>query len=425
MTGLVLGVLLATVDLGGLFSSGGAWSTTADDFAVEHAADGFVFASQKRDIVNCLRRGAATWLGHEVWETRVYFAPPGGAVRVELSLYNSGDRRAEDACGKTDVERLVAEIDAAFGAGGKPPKRERTKLKSGGSQLRTSWDRGEPAVELVWGVGDDQGEDVRFVRVTLKPHAEGRPRAIAKPLSGQAAAAKVKANVKRNAEGDVWIDGVPMVDQGRKGYCAAAVSERVLRYYGHAVDEHEVAQQAGSEAEGGTRTSDMIETVKTLGSKYRLGFNQLVSMSGTIGDLDKEIEQYNKAAKALKEEELSLQMFRRGNMIMVGDFYEAMKPKVLKRMRIKDARYKKFLLGVKTQVDKGVPLCWGVTLGIYPEPGVNIQSRGGHMRLVIGYNAKTHEVLYTDTWGAGHELKRMPEDWAFAITHNLFFLRPL
>jgi hypothetical protein len=47
------------------------------------------------------------------------------------------------------------------------------------------------------------------------------------------------------------------------------------------------------------------------------------------------------------------------------------------------------------------------------------------MRLIIGYNQKKKEILYSDTWGAGHELKRMPEDWAFTITHDAFFLRPL
>ena len=53
------------------------------------------------------------------------------------------------------------------------------------------------------------------------------------------------------------------------------------------------------------------------------------------------------------------------------------------------------------------------------------QTFGGHMRLIIGYNAKTKEILYSDSWGAGHELKRMPEDWAFAITHDAFYLKPL
>ena len=85
---------------------------------------------------------------------------------------------------------------------------------------------------------------------------------------------------------------------------------------------------------------------------------------------------------------------------------------------------KKFSAGVRQQVNAGIPVFWGVTLGIYPERGVNPQSTGGHMRLIIGYNDKKKEILYTDTWGEGHELKRMPEDWAFAITHDAFFLKP-
>ena len=110
-----------------------------------------------------------------------------------------------------------------------------------------------------------------------------------------------------------------------------------------------------------------------------------------------------------------------------------MKPKVVKKMRMKDFRYKKFMTGVKTQVDQGIPVFWGVTLGMFPEPGLP-QAAGGHMRLIIGYverkdqktkKTEIKEILYTDSWGAGHELKRMPADWAFAITHDAFFLKPL
>jgi len=141
-------------------------------------------------------------------------------------------------------------------------------------------------------------------------------------------------------------------------------------------------------------------------------------------DIEKDIEQYNKAAKSEGEKEISMSMFMHGNVLQIGEMNAAMKPKVVKKMRTKDSRYKKFLAGVKTQVDQGIPVFWGVTLGMFPEPGLP-QASGGHMRLIIGYNVKTHEILYTDTWGAGHELKRMPEDWAFAITHDAFFLKPL
>ena len=215
-----------------------------------------------------------------------------------------------------------------------------------------------------------------------------------------------------------------MVDQGGKGYCAVATAERVMRYYGNTVDEHELAQMAKSTASEGTSLSAMIETVRLVGSKHRLGYSEIVRMVSSADDVMKEIEAYNKAAKSEKAEPISLEDFRRDNMVDVGAMRAAMKPKVLKKMRVKDGRYRKFVSEVKSQIDGGVPVFWGVTLGIFPEPGLP-QASGGHIRLIIGYNAARKEILYTDSWGAGHELKRMPEDWAFAITHSAFYLKPL
>ena len=47
------------------------------------------------------------------------------------------------------------------------------------------------------------------------------------------------------------------------------------------------------------------------------------------------------------------------------------------------------------------------------------------MRLIVGYNAKTEEILYSDSWGAGHELKRMKADDAWTITTGLMTVEPL
>ena len=75
----------------------------------------------------------------------------------------------------------------------------------------------------------------------------------------------------------------------------------------------------------------------------------------------------------------------------------------------------------------GIPLFWSCIVGLYPEvPDVNAGGQAfGHMRLIIGYNDKKKEILYTDTWGAGHELKRMPAEWAWTISHCLMYLKPL
>ena len=49
---------------------------------------------------------------------------------------------------------------------------------------------------------------------------------------------------------------------------------------------------------------------------------------------------------------------------------------------------------------------------------------GGHMRIVIGYNQKTDEVIYTDSWGPGHEFKRMSTANAYTATMHLITLKP-
>jgi hypothetical protein len=62
-------------------------------------------------------------------------------------------------------------------------------------------------------------------------------------------------------------------------------------------------------------------------------------------------------------------------------------------------------------------------LGIYPEKGIP-QMAGGHLRLIIGYNDETDEIIYTDSWGAGHEQKRMKTPTAYGSTTSLRMIRP-
>ena len=62
-------------------------------------------------------------------------------------------------------------------------------------------------------------------------------------------------------------------------------------------------------------------------------------------------------------------------------------------------------------------------LGKVPETGIP-QDAGGHMRLIIGYNSKSEEILYSDSWGAGHELKRMAAADAWTITTGTMSIEP-
>ena len=112
-------------------------------------------------------------------------------------------------------------------------------------------------------------------------------------------------------------------------------------------------------------------------------------------------------------------------IIDVESIYRAMDTEVLKEAKTKDsANVTRFQRNVQSNIDEGTPLLWSVQLGKFPERGIP-QRGGGHMRLIIGYNTKTNEVIFTDSWGAGHEVKRMPMINAFVITTGLTVMEPV
>ena len=409
------------------------WEQSAEDFTVEHGQSAFRFSeSRRRDVVVCRHAGAVTFFGTPVMETRVYFKNR-AIAKVELSLYNKGDATTRNAVmSEKDLEALLDAVSRNLtGENGKMPQTERLRVKNDrtkmGHRFVRKWPKRSPAAELVWGIsGDGKSALVEYARLTLGGDTTEN-RNGTKPTKATGAAG-FAANVKHNDEGDVYVANVPMVDQGDKGYCSAAAAERVLRYFGQNVDEHEIAQLAGTSAEGGTSTKAMISAVETIGKKCKLGKREIVSKLGSWEDGAKRLKAYNAAAKRMKKPELRLDDYIsvQGNsrMFNIGAMERAMEPKVLKAMSMKDkSGYGKFIKGIREQTARGVPLFWSVRLGVYPEPGIP-QQFGGHMRLIIGYNEEKGEIIYTDTWGAGHERKHMPDDWAWTITHNLFYLNP-
>jgi hypothetical protein len=297
------------------------------------------------------------------------------------------------------------------------------------------WDKIFPAAELSWAWRESRDGGKReikpeYVRLNLigAEDASAARKEMATSRQTAKGARKIKENVQKNANGDVFISNVPMVNQGQKGYCAAATSERVLRYYGIEMDEHEIAQLAGTSATGGTESGAMVEAVTRVGNKVGLRREDIVrsASGGTWEESDtyKTLQLYNKAAQSAKEAQIDWHNYKSGSMINAGAIMAAMNPKILKTAKQKlSGQQKRFHDEIHKQVNAGVPIFWSVMVGLYPEPEIP-QASGGHMRLIIGYNDKTKEVLYTDSWGPGHELKRMPEDWAWTITTSCMFLKP-
>jgi hypothetical protein len=112
-------------------------------------------------------------------------------------------------------------------------------------------------------------------------------------------------------------------------------------------------------------------------------------------------------------------------MIDVGAVYRAMKGDLLKEVRTKNkSDMARFQRQIESHIDTGIPLLWTVMLGLTSEPGIP-QTAGGHMRLIIGYNKQKEEVLFSDSWGAGHELKRLPLADAWTMTTGAMSIEPL
>ncbi len=432
----------AAFDALGYFRDPAAWSKAPDAFLIENRPYGFRFLDAERTTAASTERGKIVFGRFAVYETRVFWKDS-AIRRVEVSIYNKGD--AEGFVTKEAFESTVRDLSEFiardFGApehapDAKPAPRKVVK--------RLLWKGRSPLLQLEWAYVEPHTDRETGFRVAYAPEYI---RVVVVPKTGQAVAdnasltgrsmlvkakslRQLRENIVRNSKGDVVIENVPMVDQGQKGYCAAASAERILRYFGLDVDQHQVAQLAETSARGGTSIEGIVEAVTAIGKSYSLDQKNLIASdagktfqeSQTFRDL----KDYNAAAKRAKKPQVDWQDYTFGHTVDVSAIWKALDPEVLLESRLRrNQDFTKFLGYVKTHVDAGVPLFWSCLVGLYPEvPDIGANGVFGHMRLVIGYNARTHEILYSDSWGPNHALKRMPEKQAWAMTKGLLVLKP-
>lgn len=191
-------------------------------------------------------------------------------------------------------------------------------------------------------------------------------------------------NVKTNPDGSVYIRGIPMVDQGAKGYCVVASAQRLFEYYGIPCDMHQLAQIAGSDPDDGTSSLEINKQLGSIDHLFKTRFECLALRQG------------NRFVE-LKDEKYV------GDTVPDEDFHKM----------------------IRKSIDDGIPLLWSLGVGQFPEdPPLAEQTSGGHMRMIIGYNDKENKIIFSDSWGAGHEFKTMDADDAREATQGLFSMKP-
>lgn len=403
------------------------WETSADQFDQKHSKLNIQWLSQARDQARFFGRYSLWNNGLTVPETIAEFQG-GKLARINLSLFNRGDSASQTDTKEQfekEIERIKGVITAKLGV--QPVERGKDS-QSAVKAVGWMWMKAPSAYLLEYSYQKEvksRGEEFRpeFIRLRVAQIPKQQGLLAGSGSTGNQPVSKtlLSANITREPNGDVVIKNVPMVDQGPKGYCAVATTERIFRYYGMAVDQHEMAQVANTGEGGGTSPTEMIAALEKLEARLRIRVRALdkwdyKEFTNMVGD-------YNREAKSNDKKEIDLSNMR---VIDIGAIYASMDPESLKASRtVKNkSGYSKFQRMVADTIEKGVPLMWGVQLGLFKEENLP-QTFGGHMRLIIGYNAQTSEIMYSDSWGAEHALKRMPMDNACSITTGLYYLEPM
>lgn len=419
-------VLNSEVSLDALVAGDKLWETTPDQFEQQFKDKGLQWLSKEQDQARFFGGGLSLFNGEiKVLEALAEFQG-GKLARVNFSLYNRGDSKTDPGTSaefETMVNGFKNILNTRIGAKAVDRGKDAT---SAVRAMGWTWSKAPTAYLLEYSYQKEmqsQSKSFRpeFIRLRVAPI----PKQLLLSNSGATgnnpvSKYKLTANVTKETSGDIVIKTVPMVDQGPKGYCVVATAERVFKYLGLNVDQHEMAAIANSSSSGGTNPMEMVDALNKLTGRLKVHIRELQGWN--YAEFNKLITDYNRAAKKNKKREIIIAGMRGIN---IGEIYASFDADSLKESRAAPSKgaYTKFQREVTDTINRGVPLMWSVQLGLYPENEIP-QAKGGHMRLIIGYNLKTSEILYSDSWGADHALKRMPMDNACAMTTGLYYLEP-
>lgn len=328
---------------------------------------------------------------------------------LQAMIYNKGDDGAIEADSfNSMIDDARTALDELTGVRGKLRKagsgETAVKLKA----WEWKWEQGVIRLESS-STGKKKDFEAEFIRLSMGPDAKALGGGGARDTASKS---DLRSSITTEDDGTVWLKGVPMVDQGQKGYCVPATLARVFAFYGmDKVDQHALAAVCDSSADGGTTSQGMEQAMRDVCKKFRTKF---IVVDDYVTNIKSALDSYNKFAKRADKEPLGL----------YDDVFGLADPKVLRQARAgKNAQVSRWMKDIKKNIDSGTPVIWMVMLGIYQEEIGLPQSRGGHARLIIGYNLKKKTIIYTDSWGAMHARKSIKAEDAIGMTTGRYVIK--
>ncbi len=198
---------------------------------------------------------------------------------------------------------------------------------------------------------------------------------------------RLLGNVTRLSNGDVFIDNIPMVNQGPKGYCAPATFERAMRHAGVAADMYLLATLATQEG-GGTNTAKLYDEVAfTTRSKG--------------GRTAREIPLKSLAPSKLKRY-LDKGVPVMWQMCSLEGYNQIANQRT--RQRRTESDFVSYAKKIESEARENAP---------------KLRTKGNyHLCMIIGYNEATNELAVSDSWGPHYTIRWIHVDEAEAVNNG-------
>ena len=420
----------------------------------------FSWTSSKKDSVRYYagrnKKAPLTFAGQRFAESIIDFRN-GKFSRFYVSLFNEGDDTGVSYSAKT-FSRILNDMTEMITLHlRKAPVDGKQKLQKYENIRYYSWLLPYGDLRLNWSseknrqggasycyieflpVQKDSGDTAGNTVLNRTADSRKNKKGTEPPVSIKVKKQELVKNVKRDRESAV-IQGIPMVDQGPKGYCVPAVLERLFSYYGGNMNQHVLAGLMDTSAKEGTSILNMYTSLKKISKKLDVNVRKQYEFMRSFSDLEKFVSKYNSLAKKEKAPRIKIATY--GDKVDLKRTFLTADPEIgrnalfqLKRRAFEND----FCEFVKEKINAGIPVLWSVMLDFSPEQG---GGRGGHLRLITGYetsssgdqtNGRNRKkssrktlsgIIFTDTWGRGHEAKKMDASDAWSITTGLYYIEP-